>query len=183
MTDYRGIDYTLPGSTVNRDPDTGIRFGVISIRRLHEFIWDNVEPVYPGEVGVQCPKCKLEFTTTDTCGDDTQVCPECGEEFEDPCLYELEPIGYEMTGEPEYQTRGPDECNDFFVLKSPYKTRARLCSPCAPGACHLENPCPTGAWAYCFGPGMFDNNQPPYPVYRVDTGELVHPGPNPDAED
>lgn len=61
------------------------------------------------------------------------------------------------------------------------ETRNRLTSltpssaPCAPGAGYLSNPCPDGPKTYCFGHDWFENDVAPYPVYRVDTGELVPP--------
>lgn len=62
---------------------------------------------------------------------------------------------------------------DIFIMRSPYYTRARFCSPCAPGACHLENPTEDGERAYCFGHDWFEDELAPYPVYRVDNDEQV----------
>jgi len=46
-TNYAGLDYSGPGSTVNRDPVTGIRYGIIHSNRVShdalEAIYDNGE--------------------------------------------------------------------------------------------------------------------------------------------
>lgn len=68
---------------------------------------------------------------------------------------------------------------DIFVTGSKYFTYAQFCSPCAPGACYLrkplESPVETNR-AYCLGHDWFDSDSPcPYPVYSVETGELVQP--------
>jgi hypothetical protein len=60
-----------------------------------------------------------------------------------------------------------DESGDIFVTKSPYYTRCRLCSPCAPNAGYLLTPDPLGVKAYCFGTEWFDDGIAPYPVYEV----------------
>lgn len=68
---------------------------------------------------------------------------------------------------------------DIFVLKSPYFTYAQFCSPCAPGACYLRSPLDSPVEAnkcYCMGLDWFDDDNPcPYPVYSVETGELINP--------
>ena len=67
---------------------------------------------------------------------------------------------------------------DIFVCKSPYFTYAQFCSPCAPGAGYLLNPLTEpdpGNKAYCFGHDWFESGKAPYPVYSVETGELVRP--------
>lgn len=98
-------------------------------------------------------------------------------------LYEKE--GYKLTN-----------ClqSDVMVLKSPFFTYAQFCSPCVPGACNLDNPLitpPDGVYggnnfehdwqklrdnrAFCLGHDWFDGGRAPYPVYSVETGELVKP--------
>jgi len=69
-----------------------------------------------------------------------------------------------------------DDYGDVFIIESPYYTYAQFCSPCAPGACHLNNPIsekdPNNK-CYCFGHEWFENEKAPYPVYSVETDELV----------
>jgi hypothetical protein len=49
-TDYPGIDYSL--GQANRDPETGIHYGVINANRIPH-IWDDAEPEYHKG----CPHC------------------------------------------------------------------------------------------------------------------------------
>jgi hypothetical protein len=84
---------------------------------------------------------------------------------------------------------------DIMIIKSPYYTYAQFCSPCAPGAGYLMNwfkmengysPETLGIEqfekmaqaagfpkVYCFGHDWFGNGIAPYPVFNVETGELV----------
>ncbi len=74
----------------------------------------------------------------------------------------------------EYKATQSGDDSDIFILKSPYYTRAQFCSPCAPGACYLTNPCEDGERAYCFGHDWFDDGKAPYPVFLVaDDSEVL----------
>lgn len=42
MSGYAGIDYSGPGSTVNRDPETGIRYGVISQHSIQPDVMSDI---------------------------------------------------------------------------------------------------------------------------------------------
>jgi hypothetical protein len=104
----------------------------------------------------------------------------------------MEPIAWFIDNE-EYKASS-DSYGDIFVIKAPYFTVAQFCSPCAPGACYLENPIDINPVSdsppkridiasrqylanacYCFGHDWFDDAKAPYPVYSVETGELVNP--------
>ena len=65
---------------------------------------------------------------------------------------------------------------DLWILKSPYYTFAQFCSPCAPGACHLEHPLeekdPDNK-CYCLHHEWFEKDKAPYPVYRIEDDSLV----------
>lgn len=115
-----------------------------------------------------CLECCRSFDSDDAWGDDGPV------------------FGHNLD-DGEYKAhQGNDDC-DVFVLKSPYYTRAQFCSPCAPGAAYLRNPCEDGPKAYCFAPDWFrpwDDDQVtgeycgektscPYPVWTVDGDELI----------
>jgi len=41
-TNYAGLDYSGPGSTANRDPETGIRYGVIAQNSLSSWALDDI---------------------------------------------------------------------------------------------------------------------------------------------
>jgi len=168
----KGIDYGL-GQT-NIDHETGIRFGVIS---QHSLDWwgEEAEPNYGGP---HCPKCGNEAQDIDKAPEDYNdnedwtkngmdfCCLDCKYVFDAWEAYPDEPHGwtYEGNGIEAHQS-GDD--SDVWVTKSPYYTRAQFCSPCAPGACHLDSPTPEGEKAYCFGHDWFDGGVAPYPVYRI----------------
>lgn len=195
MGTYRGIDYSGPFGTCNRDSDTGIRYGIIGANHesLSEWFWDSVESVYLP----YCPHCyeqldedwDSELIQADAVMDyeantpymkarkeyDNPICPHCHRVIEDGQQWPdcAEPDGNILQGDEEGFV---DSSNDIWVTKSPYFTYAQYCSPCAPGACHLENPLDEPNEAnkcYCLGPDWFDDNKPPYPVYSVETGERV----------
>lgn len=157
-----GIDYGL-GET-NIDPETGIRYGVIPQNAVLQSWADSSEPYY-GE----------EKEHED--GDDSADCDCC------------EPLSY-VLDDGEYLAES-DSYGDIFVLRSPYYTHAQFCSPCAPGACYLENPTDEGGpRVYCFPPDWFDywsksglepagvyleiQTSCPHPVYRVSDGACVY---------
>jgi hypothetical protein len=193
MNSNRGIDYGM-GQT-NIDRSTGIRFGVINQNAVLQAWADSSEPDYGAP---HCPHCgnecegnhdKLADGTEapdredydcDGCGD--FACDDCKRRFDGEDAFGDSPNGW-ILDDGEYQcTCGED--GDIFILKSPYFTRAQFCSPCAPGACYLENPTDEGERAYCFGPDWFDESIEacPYSVWRVDTGELIYSPPAPSAD-
>lgn len=67
----------------------------------------------------------------------------------------------------------------FIVIKSPYFTYARGCSPCVPNAGDLDNPREGGLKTYCLGLEWFGDQEPPYPIYSVATGQPLHRHPIP----
>lgn len=171
-----GIDYGSGRANVH--PETGIRYGVISVHSLGEWTVGEAESIYPEKVEVECPKCGQSFETDNLDADD-QTCPDekCEEEFSDHSLYELEPIGWDYApNDPLYETDYSESLNCVFVTKSPFFTYGAYCSPCAPGAVDLDTALPPdeGQKAYCFGVDFFDDNKPPYSVWSVETGELVY---------
>lgn len=165
----RGIDYGM--GTTNRDPKTGIRYGVLPQNDVLQAWCDSSEPVYPEPEPLTCETCDGEGTVTD---DDRQPheCEDCngtGEIDDDDSF--SEPTHHEYMGEGIAATCG--EGGDIFITKSPFYTRAAFCSPCAPGACYLRSPCEDGEKAYCLGHDWFEEGTAPYPVYSVETDELV----------
>jgi hypothetical protein len=162
----RGIDYGM--GTTNRDPKTGIRYGVISQNEVLQSWCDSSEAVYPDPETVTCEACGgeglVEEEKCEDCGGEGTV--EEDMEFAEPSYFEYNDDGY-------VAHCGND--GDIFVTKSPYFTRAAFCSPCAPGACYLMSPCEDGERAYCFGHDWFEDGRAPYPVFSVETGEEIHP--------
>jgi hypothetical protein len=173
-TDYAGIDYGMGQSNVDRA--TGIRYGVISAHELHGWFWEDVETVYDPH----CPMCGNDETALvsmdeldedDYDGDEFKHdchefgCPDCKVLFGESA-YGDEP-DYQYVDKDGYKAEVHSD-GDVFLVKSPYYTRAQFCSPCAPGAGHLGNPCADGPKTYCFGHDWFDGEKAPYPVYRVE---------------
>jgi len=133
------------GVLPNRDSESGIRYGVISVNSVERW-WDSAEPHY-----------EHEESSPDQCEED--------------CM--CEPVSHDVDKAGVVASSG--ESGDIFVFKSPFFTRAAFCSPCAPGACYLASPCDDGERAYCFGHEWFEGGEAPYPVYSVKTGLLVEP--------
>lgn len=186
-TTYKGIDYSSPGATCNRDAENGIRYGVIPQNEVLQAWTDSSEPDYGSPT---CPKCGRqadkpeEFGETFASGipdDYTEsryeesefVCVECKYLFGSESAFGDEPLVYFYDSDGYKAECGQD--GDIFVIESPYFTRAQFCSPCASGACYLLNECETGEKAYCFGHDWFEGGKAPYPVYSVETGALVNP--------
>lgn len=184
-TNYPGIDYGM--GLANIDPETGIRFGVISANAegLTEWLWESFEPDYGP---ASCPICGNETTEYDddkhgdyqsangcggyrSCAD--YACESCEAYIDSADSFCEEPIGHYLD-DGEY-CAWVDSHNDIMLTRSPYYTHAQFCSPCAPGAGHLENPCADGPRTYCFGHEWFDGGKAPYSVYRVTDGSLVEP--------
>lgn len=146
---YKGIDYGLGMS--NKDQNN-IRYGVISQNAVLQAWADSSEGYYP------CRDCQFEQ------GDD-----DCQDNSCDAVSY--------CVNDGEYCAES-DDYGDIFVLKAPYYTFAQFCSPCAPGACYLENPLSepdNNNKCYCFGHDWFDEGRAPYTVYDIKTGRIVEP--------
>ena len=170
-----GIDYGL-GST-NIDRETGIRFGVISQDDVLQAWADSSEPDY-GEP--TCPNCGREVIAHD--GDKHGeyeghfadfACESCEQSYETGDCYGEEAIGWNYEGDGYKATDCLD--SDIMILKSPFYTLAMFCSPCVPGAGNLNSASDDGVKSYCFGHDWFEEGAAPYPVYSVETGELVAP--------
>jgi len=166
-----GIDWGW--GTTNVDTTTGIRYGVISQNEVLQVWADSSKADYLTPLDIndfECPECGAAyFPTKEDDWSDYVECTECGKEFELDAM-DLEPYRF-ILDDGEYQA-SCEEDGDIFILKSPYFTLCRFCSPCAPGAGSLMSPDPEGIRAYCFGPDWFEGNVAPYPVYSVETGFL-----------
>lgn len=177
----RGFDYGR--GLTNCDHATGIRNGVIAAHDIGEVWYEASELCYPDYTPeqVDCPTCEGsgELLTEDGADGETCECWNCDGaghvDDDDDYGDNLESCGSEYNKYGYVAACG--ECGDIFVMKSPFFTRAQFCSPCAPGACYLMNPCEDGERAYCFGHDWFEGRKAPYPVYSVATGELVQPEP------
>lgn len=179
---YNGIDYGL--GMANVDQHTGIRYGVIGLNSLNEWAWEDFEADYGPPTCGSCGNEAVEYNDEIHGDYDSQssygscadfACEHCEEYFGSDEAYGDEPLRHTLD-DGKYIAE-VDSYNDVFIMQSPYFTYAQFCSPCAPGACHLNNPRDSdsgAARAYCFGPHWFNDETPPYDVYSVETGELLH---------
>jgi len=163
-----GIDYGL-GQT-NVDKSTGIRYGVINSNShlLNESFWEEVEAVYTAS----CPHCGHLLDRDFDAPDD---CPRCGSEVGMDEQWADEPDGHKLDKDGYEGWVGGD--GDLFLTKSLYYTFAHYCSPCAPGAGHLECPADEddGVRTYCLAHDWFEGDVAPYPVYRVENDIALSP--------
>ncbi len=182
-TNYKGIDYGL--GQANIDKETGIRYGVINQNEVGQAWFESSEVVYPNEVF--CPECGNELTLVsegkseqlpDSQGvsveDDTYHCDHCDQDiYSSDINMEIDPVGFVFEEDGYVCSQSADD-TDIFVTKSPYFTYCQFCSPCAPGAGYIMNTVENGVKAYCLGHDWFEDNKAPYPVYSVETGELIN---------
>jgi hypothetical protein len=178
-TDYRGIDYGMGMSNIDRDAD--IRYGVIPHHAVGSAWYESAEGFYGSPA---CPNCGGDAVEYDESKhesyddyrrtiDRDYACQRCEHYMGSEYAYGDEPQSHFVDDEEITAEQGYDS-PDIFITKSIYYTRAQFCSPCAPGACYLKNPCDDGAKAYCFGPDWFEEGKCPYPVYRVDNDECIY---------
>jgi hypothetical protein len=171
-TNYPGINYAgkLAPET-NRDNKAGIRYGVISANDVMQAWRDSSEPEYAN----CCPHCGNEPKSGNDIHD-MKRCPSCCKRIDESDFYNEEPITWKID-DGEYKAES-DSCGDIVIIQSPYYTYAQFCSPCAPGACHLNNPLESlieDNKCYCFGHDFFDDGKAPYTVYSVETNEIINP--------
>jgi ribosomal protein L37AE/L43A len=164
-TSYAGLDYGHKKS--NFDPKTGIRFGIISQNSGVLQAWaDSSEAVFI----YHCPYCGQLLKK----GIDAKRCPSCHKKIKEGAFDSLDPVSYSYEEEGYFCECGED--GDIWITKSPYFTYAQFCSPCAPGACHLNNPLEEPVQdnkCYCLGHDWFESGKATYPVYSIETGEQI----------
>lgn len=160
-----GIDYGL-GKT-NIDLDTGIRYGVVSANSLDSWIYDEIELHYGDPC---CPHCGSEDLEEQDCG---FICKDCNKYAKDwECYPDTPTYQYIDNGEIKAEL---NDYNNLFIFESKYFTYARFCSPCYPGAGDLDSPDKEhGVKTYCLGHDYYYEGKAPYPVYSVETGELIN---------
>ena len=173
MTDYAGIDYSGPGSTVNRDAETGIRYGMIS---QHSIEQEAINAIY--ENGEDLGFAEMQQQAKDELARAIVSALEAYGEVSDPDELAAEIIDNAVEWG-DAQEAGPfawledgysvqtTSDNNLWVFKSPYYTYAQFCSPCVPGAGNLDTFCADGPRTYCLGHDWFEGGKAPYPVYLV----------------
>jgi rubredoxin len=176
-----GIDYggfpMESGNLPNRNPETGIRYGIIHSNNLPGWIWDEFESEYSRG----CPNCGAEWDDdwtdedlwVDEDGDTIEPsridsmnfmfrpecrCAHCGYFFSEDDSWSDEPIAH--IHECEDWTGFADEYGDIWVTWSKYTTHGRHCSPCAPGAVSIPDDgsdLESGPECYTLPPEYFSN--------------------------
>jgi len=171
----------------NYDEKTGIHYGVISpnsigAETLNDLIDRSVDTVYNS--------AKEDFTESlrnileDSINNNVDI-DEIISLAEDKFCenYENDYHGYEYEDK-EYSLHISDDNFGIFVIRSPYYTYTKQCSPCAPNAGDLNSPISLSEYekgdhnafmygtvkAYCLPKDFFDEEYAkiPYRYYRVD---------------
>ena len=188
---YAGIDYGL--GKINIDENTGIRYGVIHQNEVLQSWADSSEAIYPWT----CGYCGNDLTSEPW--EYPAHCDHCNRELTEDDFDMQEPAGFEYNQDGYVCSQSADD-TDIFIIKSPFYTYAGYCSPCAPGAGYLMNWYKINKnltekdlnnipaiWeqyknsaehagfpkVYCLHHDFFDNGKAPYPVFSVETGELI----------
>lgn len=182
-TSYAGIDYSGPGSTVNRDAETGIRYGVISQNSVSGYAMDDVFSNGEDEGFLSAKKDLVEslknaiLLAVEDYGSLSEDSAEdmAGEiinsdDFQWADSDESGPYSYESDGVSVQTTSN----NDLWVFKSPLYTKAQFCSPCVPGAGNLNTYCENGPKTYCLPADWFEDGKAPYSIWSVETDELIY---------
>jgi hypothetical protein len=182
----------------NYNEKTGIRYGVISPNSISGFALDDIyqegtDPHY-------------EYGKTEMIKSLSAICEEYGFDIKDVDIDSFENAysdhypgnddGQMDYSDSEYDLHVSGDNFGIFVMRSPYYTYCRNCSPCAPGAGDLDNSIiESGELAdcmslktifsarktLCLGPEWFDQNgdqysrKIPYRVFRVSDESEVFP--------
>jgi len=173
----------------NMNVETGIRYGVISTNTPSP---EAVEEVFAEGVNInyeeRTKEIKRQFTNlieenylSNDLRDDIM------ELLEERCMdnWDSSPDDTYEYDDDEYIIETAFNNTQLYVMKSPYYTIAKPCSPCAPGAIDLDT-AETGMKrydegnsqgecdvAYCLGHDWFDDDKAPYTVYSVETNAEI----------
>lgn len=159
-----GIDYSMGKS--NFDPKTGIHFGVIAQGSLLPEAADDIWT----EGSVYLPYCPHCHEANDREQEDAGECCVCAEKVGvDDWEYAEEPSFIEYTTECDEGPIVIIDClsTDYMIIKSPFYTYTKFCSPCVPGAGDLDSPVEDGVITYCLPDEFFEENAP-YDVFKVE---------------
>jgi ribosomal protein L37AE/L43A len=144
--------------SVNMNPRTGIHFGVISQHKILQAWADSSEALYV----YYCPKCSTILKRKS----EAKICSRCRYKIQEHDFDMMEPSIFHYSKEGYWMEQRFDD-PDIFVIRSPYYTKCRLCSPCAPNAGDLSAPDDLGVRTYCLAKDWFDENKAPYHIYSV----------------
>ena len=178
----------------NFDEKTGIRYGVISPHNISSYSLDEIyqkgtDPYY------ESGKKELEEKIDSFFQDVGNLSDEVKESLEDQIVTEWfegyeNPDGAMDYSDSEYDLHVSGDNFGIFVMRSPYYTYCRGCSPCAPGAGDLNNSFDPDEHeitegyhrSLCLGHEWFDQDNDqysrkiPYRVFRISDDSEVLPG-------
>jgi len=180
-----GIDYSM--GLANRDSVTGIHYGVIHQNAVNP---EDISEIYDNGTDLRWEQAKKELQEQLSAAimgvlEETSISKRRAQEIADDTAESIvddeagEMIQFDESGPMLYEEDGyviqTSDGGDLFVIKSPYYTHCRFCSPCAPGAGHLQNYQKDGIVTYCLGADWFDDEHAPlpYPIYSAETDELI----------
>lgn len=118
-------------ATTNMDIKTGVRYGVIPVNELDSSIYEEMDIVCP------CEECEVPEDEREHACDTCEACSN---------VYKSDNLHYVL-----------DDDNDVWVFKSPFVTKCRLCSPCAPNAGYIKDQDEDGYYTYILPPDYFVN--------------------------
>ena len=173
----------------NYDEKTGIAYGVISPNAINQ---DVLNDLYNDGIDPHYENARQEILTavSDFAGNSGLVISdEMQLQISDLLIddlsdhYQGNDDGQIDYSDKDYTLHISGDNFGIFVMKSPFYTYCRKCSPCAPGAGDLNNPLDIEEIevldnydrAYCLDKSYFDDEYQkiPYRVFRVDNDEEV----------
>lgn len=157
--------------TANIDPETWIRYGVMSQNtQMPEAIND----LFCNTIDIQFEEAETEIdeaidelmaATHDYHGGDQSLRDQVKNLFMERMEnFEGDMFRYE---DDEYTIIFFNEMNTVMVMRSPYYTKCRPCSPCYPNAGDLDSPDVGGEDTYCLGWDFFNDGHYPYVISEV----------------
>lgn len=174
----------MQNTTPNQDPQTGVHYGVIHYNSLNPEALDDIftqgeNLSYKNALDEAKNSLKkaiedaMEYHNKFAIENVVNAALDALEEnfgdsyHEDEDIYEYSKAGYIITNSPSLCA--------LFIIKSPYVTNCKYCSPCAPNAGDLDNPLDGGVETYCLELDWFDGeNKCPYePKELVPVGDKV----------
>jgi hypothetical protein len=175
----------------NFNETVGIRYGVISPHSISSWSLDTIynegtDPLYEELKNDLIDPIRKHLNNFGfSVGQIDEVLDPLIDNFNDS--YESDGSGIMDYSDKEYDLHVSGDNFGIFVMKSPYYTYCRGCSPCAPGAGDLDSSFDPDEHkiteghhrALCLGPEWFDKEESeyskkiPYRVFRVDNDQEV----------
>jgi hypothetical protein len=177
----------------NFNETLGIRYGVISPHSISSWSLDEIyqngtDPIYEESKENLIDPIREHLNNFGfSVGQIDEVIDPLIDNFNES--YESDGSGIMDYSDKEYDLHVSGDNFGIFVMKSPYYTYCRDCSPCAPGAGSLDSPIDKDSGSFdadpylyralCLGPEWFDkedyeySHKLPYRVFRVDNDQEV----------